>query len=181
MTADYYNQIRDFVTVYSWVNADAQRPAAARAPVNINTAPFAVLAAVLDPLAIGATDHITLANAIIAQRAVTPFPCMVSSNPADASFSSFLNTQAYLSAAERAAVRENCDASYYNRTQTTSWASANVTTTEFCYNSNVYSVTSTGKVQNAFRTTKRVFGDDGSFNISIPWGTSLNYWKELVP
>ena len=54
------------------------------------------------------------------------------------------------------------------------------TTTEFCYSSNVYSVTSTGKVQNAYRITKRVFEDDGTFNITSG-ALTLNYWKELVP
>jgi len=184
MTSTIYNQVRNYVTVYSWVNPNVQRTTGSRAPININTAPLQVLQAVFDPIAaIGATDHTTLANAIIARRATVPFSSMVSSNPADtADFHRFIETQtSYLTTTtERNAVKENCDASYYNVTQTTSWASANVTTTEFCYSSNVYSVTSTGKVQNAYRETRRVFEDDGTFNITSG-ALTLNYWKELVP
>ena len=183
MTAAYYDLIKNYVTVYSWVNSSVQRPAGSRAPININTAPRQVLEAVFDPLGLGATDPATLANAIITRRATTPFSCMISSDPADtgAGFPRFLDTQtAYLTAAEITYVRENCDASLYNRTQTLSWTGGNVTTTEFCYSSPVYSVAATGKVQNACRITKRVFEDDGTFAITSG-ALTLNYWKELVP
>jgi len=185
MTTAYYDLIKDYITVYPWVNPNVQRTTGNRAPININTAPLQVLQAVFDPLAIGATDHTTLANAIIARRAVTPFSSMISSNPDDtsSSFARFVDTQtAYLTtAAERNAVKENCDASYYNLTQTTSWTGGNVVTTEFCYYSTAYSVTARGKVENSYRRAKRVFEDDGTFNIAALWGTTLNYWREVIP
>jgi hypothetical protein len=143
-----------------------------------------VLEAVFDPLGLGATDPATLASAIITRRATTPFSSMYSTNPNDtsSSFAGFLDTQtSYLTAAEINAVKENCDASLYNTTLATSWTGVNVTTTEFCYSSNVYSAVSTGKVQNTYRETKRVFEDDGTFNIASAWGTTLNYWKEIIP
>jgi Tfp pilus assembly protein PilX len=183
MTAAYYDLIKNYVTVYSWVNPNVQRPTGSRAQININTAPLQVLEAVFDPLGLGATDPATLANAIITRRATTPFSSMISSNPADtsSSFARFLDTQtAYLTATEINYVKENCDASLYNTTTAASWNNGNVTTTEFCYSSNVYSVTSTGKVQNAYRETRRVFEDDGTFTITSG-ALTLNYWKELVP
>jgi hypothetical protein len=193
MTSTYYNLIKDYITVYSSVNTNVQIPTGSRAPININTAPLQVLKAVFDPLGLGATDPASLASAIITQRTGTtgclpvppnPFSSMISSNPADSSssFARFLDTQtSYLTAAEIDAIKENCDASYYNETQTSSWTGGSVTTTEFCYSSNVYSVTARGKVENSYRQVKRVFKDDGTFNISAVWGPILNYWREIVP
>ena len=103
MTTAYYDLIKNYVTVYSWVNPNVQRTAGSRAPININTAPVQVLEAVFDPLGLGATDPATLASAIITRRATTPFSSMISSNPADTSsgFARFLDTQtAYLTATE---------------------------------------------------------------------------------
>jgi len=183
MTTAYYDLIKDYVTVYSWVNPNVQRTTGSRAPININTAPRQVLEAVFDPLGLGATDPATLASAIITRRATTPFSSMISSNPADtgSGFARFLDTQtAYLNATEIRYIRENCDASLYNRSRTASWNNSNVITTEFCYSSPVYSVTSTGNVQNAYRITKRVFEDDGTFSITSG-ALTLNYWKELIP
>ena len=201
MTSTYYNQIKnkDCITVYPWVNTNVQIPTGSRAPININTAPREVLMAVFDPLGLGATDPASLADAIIAQRTGTagctlyppiPFSSMISSNPWDhdasntsISFARFLDTQtSYLTAAEIDAIKENCDASYYNETQTSSWTGGSVTTTEFCYSSNVYSVTAKGKVENSYRQVNRVFTDTGTFDVPIPsWGTTLNYWREIVP
>jgi len=197
MTSTYYNLIKDYITVYSSVNTNVQIPTGSRAPININTAPLQVLTAVFDPLGLGATDPASLASAIITQRNGTPgclpvppnpFSSMISSNPgvnpgdSSSSFARFLDTQtSYLTAAEIDAIKENCDASLYNVTQTTSWTGGSVTTTEFCYSSNVYSVTARGKVENSFRQVKRVFEDDGTFDISAVWGPILNYWREIVP
>jgi len=184
MTTAYYGLIKDYITVYPWVNPNVQKTTGNRAPININTAPLQVLQAVFDPLAIGATDHTTLANAIITRRATTPFSSMISSNPSDtaSSFARFVDTQtAYLTtAAERNAVKENCDASLYNTTQTTSWTTGNSTTTEFCYYSTAYSVTARGKVVYSYRQAKRVFEDDGTFNITSG-SLTLNYWREVIP
>jgi len=197
MTTAYYDLIKNYITVYPWVNPNVQRPTGNRAPININTAPREVLMAVFDPLGLGATDPASLADAIITQRTGTagcafeppiPFSSMISSNPDDSSssFARFLDTQgAYLTANEITYVKENCDASYYNLTQTSTWGSSlgvvNVTTTEFCYSSNVYSVTAKGKVENSYRQVKRVFEDDGTFDIAALWGPTLNYWREIVP
>jgi hypothetical protein len=183
MTTAYYDLIKNYITVYPWVNPNVQRPVGNRAPININTASRQVLEAIFDPLGLGATDPASLASAIITRRATTPFSSMISSNPDDASssFGRFVDTQAYLTAAERNTVKENCDASFYNLTQTTSWTGGNVTTTEFCYYSTAYSVTATGKVKNSTRQAKRVFEDDGTFNITAIWGPTLNYWREVIP
>jgi type II secretory pathway component PulK len=196
MTTAYYDPIKNYITVYPWVNTNVQIPTGSRAPININTAPREVLMAVFDPLGLGAGDPASLADAIIAQRTGTagclevlppiPFSSMISSNPDDSSssFARFLDTQtSYLTAAEIDAIKENCDASYYNETQTSSWLTVgnDVVTTEFCYSSNVYSVTAKGKVENSYRQVKRVFKDDGTFDISAVWGPILNYWREIVP
>ena len=58
MTTAYYDLIKNYVTVYSWVNPNVQRPTGSRAPININTAPLQVLEAVFDPLGLGATDPV---------------------------------------------------------------------------------------------------------------------------
>ncbi len=55
MTTAYYDLIKNYVTVYSWVNPNVQRTTGSRAPININTAPLQVLQAVFDPLGLGAT------------------------------------------------------------------------------------------------------------------------------
>ena len=68
MTTAYYNLIKNYVTVYSWVNPNVQQTTGSRAPININTAPLQVLEAVFDPLGLAATDPATLANAIITQQ-----------------------------------------------------------------------------------------------------------------
>jgi len=168
------------------VNPNVQMPAGNRAPININTAPVQVLKAVFDPLGLGATDPASLATAIITRRATTPFSSMISSNPADStsSFGRFVDTQgAYLTAAEMNTVKENCDTSLYNinNNPLASWTGGAVTTTEFCYYSTAYSVTAKGKVQNSYRQAKRVFEDDGTFNITALWGPTLNYWREVIP
>lgn len=186
MTTAYYDLIENYITVYPWVNSNVQRPTGNRAPININTAPLQVLKAVFDPLAIGVGDAASLASAIITRRATIPFASMISSNstladPNSIYFARFLDAQAYLTAAEGNTVKENCDASYYNETQTTSWTDGNVTTTEFCYCSTAYSVTARGRVENSFRQAKRVFEDDGTFNITALWGPTLNYWREFIP
>jgi hypothetical protein len=175
MTSAYYDLIKNYITVYPWVNTNVQIPTGSRAPININTAPLQVLKAVFDPLALEVGDAASLASAIITQRNGTtgcfaeppnPFSSMISSNPDDSSssFARFLDTQtSYLTAAEIDAIKENCDA-------------------EFCLSSNVYSVTATGKVKNSSRQVKRVFTDTGTFDVPIPsWGTTLNYWREIVP
>ncbi|MCX5884761.1 MAG: type II secretion system protein GspK [Proteobacteria bacterium] len=199
MTSTYYDLIKNYITVYPWVNTNVQIPTGSRAPININTAPLQVLKAVFDPLALEVGDAASLASAIITQRTGTadcivvvppnPFSSMISSNPgvnpgdSSSSFARFLDTQtSYLTAAEIDAIKENCDASYYNETQTSSWTGGSVTTTEFCYSSNVYSVTAKCKVENSYRQVKRVFTDTGTFDVPIPsWGTTLNYWREIVP
>ena len=62
MTTAYYDLIKNYVTVYSWVNPNVQRTTGSRAPININTAPRAGTEAVFDPLGLGATDPATLAT-----------------------------------------------------------------------------------------------------------------------
>ncbi|HOX09035.1 MAG TPA: type II secretion system protein GspK, partial [Candidatus Omnitrophota bacterium] len=79
MTQAIYDAIKDYVTVYSYINPYSYRPPASgttsRAPININTAPREVLEAVFDNLSLGGTDAARLATDIINARASSPFTC----------------------------------------------------------------------------------------------------------
>jgi len=177
MTDSNFTLVKDYITVYSWINTDAQRPSGSRAPININTAPRPVLKAVLGPLGLGSSDISQLAADIITQRNTAPFTCMHTTDPnTTTDFADFTDARSYLSSSEKNAIKENCDASL------TSWNGSNVVTTEFCYCSKVFSVVSTGAAQNSSRTVKRVFeaiddDSDGIFNIHRH--SILNCWKEI--
>ena len=189
MTASYYTMVRDYVTVYSWVNTSVQRPSGMRAPVNINTAPRLVLEAVLDPVnGISSAEATQIANALITFRSTTPIICLFASDQDSGeegnvpSLEYFLRTQCgFLTATQRLDILENADASVRD------WGGGteNVTTTEFCYHSPRFSVTASGSVAGSIRIVKRVFEDqdsasDGIFNIPEPHAT-LNCWRDMPP
>jgi hypothetical protein len=82
MTSVNYNLIRDYVTVYSFINANAysnttsnpRTTKVSRAPINVNTAPREVLEAIFDDasLTLDAGEAATLATDIINARTTAP-------------------------------------------------------------------------------------------------------------
>jgi type II secretory pathway component PulK len=159
MTAAVYNQIKDFVTVCSFVNASAARPSGSRSPVNVNTAPREVLEAVFDPLGLGATDPARLAADILSARAAAPFDCFYASVSA-ADFYDFVNSRSYLTATERNIVLDNADASAL--VPVYGYAGSNAVTTEFCYASGALAVDSLAGVGGRNFRVKTVLGQDGN-------------------
>jgi len=183
MTQTIYDSIKDYVTVYSFVNTNVTRPPAAgtgsRAPVNINTAAREVLEAIFDPLPIGATDAASLATDIINARAVAPFTCFYSANAAvTTDFYDFVNSRAYLTAVERNAVLDNADASLLAPVSGT--AGVNGVTTEFSYDTNAFKVESLADVFGRRYRIKTILGDNGSrtFTTFVGDASSVGYQKE---
>lgn len=182
MTSTIYDLIKDYVTVYSFINIYAQRPAGSRAPVNINTASREVLEAILDDPAIGlgVTDAASLAADIINTRAVTPFTCFYSANtvtPVTSDFFDFVNLRAYLTATERARVLDIADPSSLIPVAGTSFTQ---TTTELCYDTNAFKIESVADVGGRDVRVKTILGDQGSrtFTTFIGDTTSVGYRKE---
>jgi len=179
ITAADYAAAHDYFTVYSFINSNANRPTAARAPVNINTAPFAVLKAIFDPLTLGAGDSTSIANDIIAARA-TPFTCFYSSNAAvTTDFLDFVNARAYLTATERLEVLNNADASILPPVS----APGTVTgsrTTEFCYAGTAFNINSLARVNNRNFRVNTIRGSSGTktFTNFVGDATSVGYRAE---
>lgn len=183
MTQAIYDLIKDYVTVYSFINTNVTRPPAAgtgsRAPININTASREVLEAIFDPLPIGATDAASLATDIISTRATTPFTCFYSGNAAvTTDFYDFVNSRAYLTAAERNAVLDNADASLLAPVSGTAGVSG--VTTEFSYDTNAFKVESLADVFGRRYRIKTILGDNGSrtFTTFVGDTSSVGYQKE---
>ena len=76
-TKDLYDKIKDYVTVYSWVNNKVTRPTGARAPVNINTADAKVLRAIFRTTLTDVQANV-LTTVIVGQRGTAPFTHMCS-------------------------------------------------------------------------------------------------------
>lgn len=190
MTQTIYNLIKDYVTVYSFINTNSYRPPASgttsRVPVNINTAPQEVLEAIFDPLGLGASDPPSLATDIISRRTTTPFTCFYTSDTAvTTDFYDFVNTRAYLTAAERNRVLDNADAS--SLVPVAGAGAFTGVTTEFCYANTTYKIESVGKITVPGDVTsdinlrvKTIVGNDGSRTFQNYTGdtTSTGYWKE---
>lgn len=192
----YYTQIRPYVTVYSFITPNAQNPTClyGRAPVNINTAPYAILKAIFDPLGLGLSDPATLANDIITFRTATPFTCFYSADPAvTTDFYDFITTAprtVYLSAAERNIVLCNADSSLLP--PMAGVAAVNGVTTEFCYSSNAFRIVSIADsdsnpaVQGRRLRVETILGYDGSHAFPTFYGilpanqdtTPVGYRKE---
>lgn len=162
VTQAIYDAIKDYVTVYSYINVNAYNPpsstAVSRAPININTAPRETLEAIFDPANLSAADVPRLAGDIIAQRQTAPFRCYYDSFSLSSDmtvFTNFINSAArtaYLSNAERNRVLGNADASLL--------ISGTTYTTEFCYATSAFEVQSLGSALGVdFRVTTKVKDD----------------------
>ncbi len=183
MTEAYYDLIKDYVTVYSYINTSATRPSGSRAPVNINTAPREVMEAIFDPLNLGATDAASLATDIINTRASAPFTCFYSSNSAvTTDFYDFVNGRAYLSTSgnpdERDRVLDNTDASPLVPVAGSS--GYNAVTTEFSYDTNAFKVDTLAEVHGRGYRIKTILGDLGSYTFTTypADATSSGYRRE---
>ncbi len=183
MTTANYNLIKDYVTVYSFINTNALRPTGNRAPVNINTAPRQVLEAIFDSLALGATDAASLATDIMSTRAATPFTCFYSADPAvTTDFYDFVFARAYLSASgnpdERDRVLDNADASSLIPVDGSNTFSA--VSTEFCYDSGAFKVESVATVGGRSVRVKTILNNLGSKTFTTFTGdtTSVGTRKE---
>ncbi|KPK42562.1 MAG: hypothetical protein AMJ78_02120 [Omnitrophica WOR_2 bacterium SM23_29] len=179
MTSEYYDLIKDFVTVYPFINTSAVRPSGSRAPININTASREVLTAIFDPLSIGKTDPARLAADIIDIRATTPFTCFYSSDSAVTSdFYDFVNTRSYLKAKDRSRVLDNADASPL--IPVPGEVAYDCATTEFCYYTDAFKIESVGKIGNINLRVKTILKDDGSRTLPTYDGdtTLTGYWRQ---
>ncbi len=183
MTSAEYNLIKDYVTVYSFINSNTFRLTGARAPVNINTASSQVLEAVFDALTLGATDAASLAADIISFRASTPFTCFYSSNAAvTTDFYDFVLSRVYLSTTgdpdEQDMVLDNADAS--SLVSVSGSTGFNGVTTEFCYDTNSFKVDSLADISGRRFRIKTILADDGAHIFTTYSGdtTQLGYRAE---
>jgi len=179
ITAADYTAAKNYFTVYSFINSNSNRPTAARAPVNINTAPFTVLKAIFDPLTLGAGDSTTLANDTITARA-TPFTCFYSSNAAvTTDFRDFVNARAYLTATERLEVLNNADASILPPVSAPGTVTG-LRTTEFCYAGTAFNINSLASVNNRNFRVNTIRGSSGTktFTNFVSDATSVGYRAE---
>ncbi len=180
ITSAYYDLIKDFVSVYSFINTYATRPSGARAPIDINTATREVLEAVFDPLSLGANDPASLTTDIINTRATIPFTCFYSSDAAvTGDFYDFVNSRGYLTAAERNRTLDNADAS--SLIPVSGFAGYNAVTTEFSYDTNAFTIDSIGSINGVSRGVRTLIQDDGNkyLTTSAADTTPKKYWREL--
>lgn len=176
ITSSDYNSIRDYVTVYSFINQNAydgeeedERTITSRAPININTAPFEVLKSIFDSLSLGAGDSTSLSDDIITQRTSAPFVGFYSStSTSNAYFYNFVMNRGYLSASgnpdERDRVLDNADAS--SLIPVSGSNGYNVVTTEFCYASASFYINALARVKSRDFRVKTIRGNDGSHTFS---------------
>lgn len=186
MTGANYDLIKDFVTVYSFINPYVQRPTGSpnfRAPVNINTADPKVLRAVFDSLSLGTGDPAQLAADIVTFRTVTPFSCFYSFNSAvTTDFYDFVRSRPYLSTAgdpdEEDRVLDNADAS--SLVPVAGSNGFNAVTTEFCYDTNAFKVESLADISGRRIRIKTILGHNGSHTFTTFNGdtASIGYRKE---
>ena len=177
ITAADYAAVRNYFTVYSFINSNSNRPTAARAPVNINTAPFVVLKAIFDPLTLGAGDSTSLANDIISTR-TTPFTCFYSSS-STTDFFDFVNARAYLTATERLEVLNNASAAILPPNGGTGTVTG-LRTTEFCYAGTAFNINSLARVNNRNFRVNTIRGSSGArtFTNFVGDTTSVGYRAE---
>ena len=182
ITAADYTAIKDYFTVYSYVNQNCYNSHVVgstpvpRAPVNINTAPLNTLKAIFDPLGLGVGDSTSLANAIITRRNSTPFTCFYSSNAAvTTDLVDFVNSQAYLTTAERNTVQDNADPSLL--APISGFTNA-VQTTELCYAGIAFNINSLARIgaQN-FRVNTMRNSSGGSTFTNYVSDTSSVGWR----
>jgi Tfp pilus assembly protein PilX len=191
MTQAIYDAIKNYVTVYSYINPYSYRPpttgTVSRAPVNINTAPREVLEAIFDNLALDATDPASLATDIINTRATVPFTCFYSSNAAVTSdLYDFIVARAYLSTSgnpdQRDRVLDTADAS--SLIPISGSATYPNPATEFCYATTAFDVQSVGRAHGVnFRVTTKIKDDPRGGNIRTFYNytgdtTAIGYRRE---
>lgn len=178
ITSSDYNTIKNYVTVYSFVSTNVYRPAGPRAPINVNTAPYEVLKAILDPLPLGSGGAARVANAIISFRNSTPFTCFYSSDPSVTSdFYDFIDGLSYLNNTERNRTLDNCDPS--SLVPVSGYAGYNCLTTEFCYASNIFFIEVLAKMSGRNFRVKTIRGKDGSRVFRTYVGdTALSGWRK---
>jgi hypothetical protein len=178
MSALCYEQIRPYVTVYSFITSNARNPTYlyGRAPVNINTAPYAVLKAIFDPQGLDGSDPASLANDIITSRETNPFTCFYTADTAVATdFYDFVTGRGYLTAAEQNIVLNNADSSPLPPVAGS--AIVNGVTTEFCYSSTAFRIVSIADsdpnpaAQGRRFRVQTVLGYDGSRTFTTFYGT----------
>lgn len=187
MTPEVYDLIKDYVTVYSFINTNSYRPpvtgTTSRAPININTASIETLEAIFDPI-IPAASSATLANDIITTRATAPFTCFYNSDTAvTTDFYDFVNSRSYLNASRRNQILDNADAS--SLIPVPGYGGADGQTTEFCYANTTYKIDSVGRItlgpaENIDLRVETIIGDDGSRKLPTYVGDTVltGYWKE---
>lgn len=178
VTSTIYDAIKDYVTVYSYINTSATRPTGSRAPVNINTASREVLEALFDGLGLGATDPASLADDIIRERRARPFTAFYSSDSGVKSdFYDFVTGQTYLTTAEEDVVLNNADASQL--IPSPGGTASDAVSTEFSYESNAFKVESVGLIEGRRMRVKRIIADSGSYTLTTYVGdtTSTGYFK----
>lgn len=186
LDAENYNLIKDYVTVYSFITPNAQRPSGARAPVNINTADRKVLEALYDDaLLLGTANAVTFADDIIDARDAAPFTCFYTANLAvTTDFYDFVNARTYLTAAQINAALDNADASPL--IPVAGYAGANAVTTEFSYSTTAFKVESLADsdpdlvTQGRRLRVKTILGQNGSHIFPTYSGdaTPIGYRKE---
>lgn len=184
MTQAYYDLIKDYVTVYPYINTSAVRPSGSRAPVNINTAPREVLEAIFDPLSLGATDAASLATDIINTRAAAPFTCFYSSDSTiTTDFYDFVDGRSYIGTSgnpdERDRVLDNADASPLIPVNANS-DPFDAVTTEFCYGTSAFKVDTAAAIHDIGYRIKTILGADGSRTFTTYSGdaSASGYRKE---
>ncbi len=178
-----YDAVKNFVTVHSSINVDAVGPSAARAPVNVNTAPREVLEAVFDALLLGATDATSLATDILTARAAAPFTCFYSSDASvTTDFYDFVMGRSYLSSSgnpdERDMVLDNADAS--PGIPVSGSNGYNALTTEFCYATNAFRLESAATVHERSFRAAEIRDDNGSHLLTTYQGdlSAASYRRE---
>lgn len=179
MTSTYYGYINNLVTVYSYMNPYAQRPAGTRAPVNINTAPVTVLRAVFDTLGLGAGDPASLAADINTARTSSPFTCFYSVDAITTDFYDFVNGRSYLTATERNIVLDNCDPSLL--IPVSGYAGYACTSTELCYSTGAFMVHPYALVAGRPFSVTTIFAPTGGHTFTTYSGdtTAAGYRREL--
>ncbi len=179
ITAPDYSTIKNYVTVYSFVNTNVYRLSGPRAPININTASFEVLKAVFDQITgLGAGDSTRLANDITSFRNSTPFTCFFSSDTSvTTDFYDFIDNLSYISNTERNRIQDNCDPS--SLVPWSGFGGYNCLTTEFCYASSVFYIEVLARIGGRNLRVKTIRGKDGSRALSTYIGdTAFAGWRK---
>lgn len=194
VTSAIYDAIKDYVTVYSFINTRVYTNTGTprtttrnRAPININTASSQVLRAVFDTLGIDASDVTSLASEIITTRTATPFTCFYFEDGAvtvTTDFYGYAQGKAYLSASgnpdQKDMVIDNADASALIPVQGSNTISDGISSAEFCYDSRAFKIESVATVAGRSVRVKTILNNLGSrtFTTFVGDTTSVGYRRE---